>query len=403
MVADEPYLVALLADLATQHWKRFQQPLPLGAAGMALAQANIRVRESKSGKLKAFVKRTQGEHYKLVDHPRIKALVGIIPADVEFDTRAWIGPNSALHLRAQLMFDLGLQEHEAGSPETASDKLHSAEKVERPEPVEDLPSVFGYSWSEDDTIVVDSSSANVPHFPFRTSEKDHKNRLEACRTLSNDLAHEIKRNRLNIREEYYTELTRYHLRLPESVGSGNILLADAAVRVLRHIFAAELNILSPSFAASLRTVIEQHIALRPYYPELEVFYRDVRSGRLDEPLPLDAVDDVLQAIQENTPQIFDPSVAFAIDESSVPPITVVPDEETPASPNQPTPPPDPLGDLDLSKSHDFQIAGVINKLWQVFLKGEAIQNALDAWSSTYASLTGPVGRILSWIQRFLGS
>jgi hypothetical protein len=66
------------------------------------------------------------------------------------------------------------------------------------------------------------------------------------------------------------------------------------------------------------------------------------------------------------------------------------------------PPPDPLGQLDPTKAHDYQAAGMVNKLWQVFVAGEKVAAATEGWRATYHSLAPPVSQILDWLRQFLG-
>jgi len=275
------------------------------------------------------------------------------------------------------------------------------QKTAGPAPVADVPSAFEYTWSNENRVVIRPSTANIPRFPFPSSERDHALRLAACHSLAKELSESVETKIINVRQEYRDELIKYESRLPNDEDDGNILLADAAARMLRTLFAAEVDILPVPFAASLKTFLEQHNGLRPFYPQIEAFYRDVRSGTLEEPLPLDAVDGVVTAVKEQTPALFDPSVGAAMDESAPPPVLPEVPEGQHAEPNQPMPPPDPLGELETTKAHSFQVAGIINRLWEVFLKGEVIQKAAGAWRATYDLLAPHISRILEWLQQFL--
>ncbi len=270
-------------------------------------------------------------------------------------------------------------------------------------PLEDVPSAFGFAWSERNTVILEASSADQPSFPFRSSLEDHARRLETSRVLAEDLASDLEARRLNVRDDYQAELRRYAARLPHRIGEGNVLLADAAARTLRDLFAAEADLLPAPFASRLKTVLEQHIGLRAYYPEIAVFYRDVRSGRLEAPLPLDAVEGVIRTVRAHTPGLFDPSVQSAIGEAAAPaPVADAARDAPPAEPGQPAPPPDPLGELEAGKSHDFQAAGVVNKLWQVFEAGEKLPKAAAGWRETYDALAPHVEPVLEWLHGFLG-
>jgi hypothetical protein len=56
--------------------------------------------------------------------------------------------------------------------------------AELPAPIDNVPSAISFGWSSKGTITVLSGALNWPVFPFKDAEKDHKNRLEACRTLA---------------------------------------------------------------------------------------------------------------------------------------------------------------------------------------------------------------------------
>lgn len=210
---------------------------------------------------------------------------------------------------------LGLQEH---IPKGYK-RLKELSTRSRPslEALSGVPSAFGFQIS-DGTIEIASSSVNRAVFPFSTSEQDHRARLEVSSTLAKDLIAELQRGRFNARPDYLESLGKYVERLPQLPNEGNILLADAEARNIRNMFAADADILPVGFASKLKTLLEQHIGLRAYYPEIEHFYRDVKSGRLQTPLPLDALEGVVRTVEQHTPTVFDQSVTTAISASSEP-------------------------------------------------------------------------------------
>lgn len=269
-----------------------------------------------------------------------------------------------------------------------------------PDAIENVPSPIGYTWSNG-RITVSSNSADAPVFPYVLSELSHSQRLEACTIQAQDLIDDICRRRFQIRDDYEIIIRRYLNRLPAVVKSGNILLADAAARALRDMFAAECDSLPAPFAAGLKTMLQQHIALRPFYPEIEDFYRAVKTGHIDAPLPLDAVSDVINVVRTQTPNVFDESVSEAIGEASspAPKITAVDRDVTEHS--SISPPPDPLGELDPTKAHDFQTAGWVNGLWKVFKAGAAVHANTEAWIAAYHDLSPHIKRILVWLNQFL--
>lgn len=275
-----------------------------------------------------------------------------------------------------------------------------------PQPLKDVPSPFAFRLSETGTIALTPSAANWPIFPFRTSEQDHRKRLDVCRSLAEDLISELQAGKFQAREQYEVGLERYASRLPRQPGDGNILLADAEARTLRNLFAAEADFLSVGLAVKLKTFLEQHLGLRVFYPEIATFYRDVQSGRIEEPLPLDAVEGFVRGVKENTPTVFDPSVQEAIEGTAVSAPTIV--EPTSAGvrtveSEQPLPPRDPLGEVDPKKASDFTFAGTANGLWKAFLEGERIHKAIRGWKKADEALRPHVNEILSWLHQFLGS
>jgi hypothetical protein len=184
------------------------------------------------------------------------------------------------------------------------------------------------------------------------------------------------------------------------------MLADAEARTLRNLFAAEADILSIPFAAKLKTFLEQHIGLRVFYPEIANFYRDVQSGRIEEPLPLDAVDGFINGVKANTPLVFESSVQDAIEGSaaSIPgPIPASSDSPHILEPAPPLPPKDPLGELDSRKAGDFTFAGAANGVWRAFLEGYKVHRAVEGWKKTSDALLPHIQEILQWLHHFVNS
>jgi len=211
-------------------------------------------------------------------------------------------------------------------------------KYSPPKPLANIPSALGFGWTDNGTMILVSSPANWPVFPLPTNERDHRNRLDACRTLAKDIRTQLRAKRYNVRGEYAAALSKYVSRLPDAPGTVNILLADAETRTLRNLFEADAQTLSLGFASQLKTFLEQHYGLRPYYPAIEEFYRDVQRGRIQPPLPDDAVEGFVKGVKDNTPSIFDPSVTNAIDASAQPAPAIEPpppDRAPPADPTQP--------------------------------------------------------------------
>ncbi|QCL98311.1 hypothetical protein [Agrobacterium tumefaciens] len=275
----------------------------------------------------------------------------------------------------------------------------STQKAAEPEALEHVPTAIAYGWVKDKIAVV-SKPADWPVFPYATSHHNHGARLEACRELSLDLISKLNRQAWQVRVDYLEQLEFYLKWLPTADKHGNILLADGAARAIRHMFSAEREALPLAFAASLRTFLENHIALRAFYPEIEEYYRSVRSGHVEAPLPLDAVSDVIGVIEEQTPALFDHSVSDAVKDATLAEPQVV-EIEGEATKSVISPPIDPLGELDLTKAHDFQTAGWVNNLWKIFIAGPTAHASLEAWNKTYHALVTPVTAILKWLREFI--
>jgi Leucine-rich repeat (LRR) protein len=275
-----------------------------------------------------------------------------------------------------------------------------------PQPLNNIPSPFAFRLSTSGKIALDSNVADFPLLALPTSERDHANRLDVCRSLAEDLISELRAGKFQAREQYELGLEKYSSRLPSEVSDGNILLADAEARTLRSLFAAEADILSVGFAAKLKTFLEQHIGLRVFYPEIGNFYRDVQSGRIEEPLSLDAVQGFVDGVRKNSPTVFEPAVQDAIQVTAVPVPTPVRDDTTnllSTEPNQPLPPKDPLGEVDPKKAWDFTFAGAANNLWKAFREGEKLHKALAGWQKAGNDLSPHVNTILDWLHRFMNS
>jgi hypothetical protein len=267
------------------------------------------------------------------------------------------------------------------------------------EAIENVPTAISYELRENKIAVV-RDTASRPILPYATSERTHALRLEACKVMCQDLILRLKSQTWQVRTDYKSELENYIRWLPGEDDAGNLLLADGAARTIRHIFFDEREYLPTPFSAALKTFLEQHIALRAFYPEVEEFYRSVRSGRIDAPLPLDAVKDVMGVIDAQTPAIFDESVSKTVREAtSFDP--QIPQRDAAASEDLISPPVDPLGELAPAKANDFQTAGWVNSLWKIFKAGAIVNTSVEAWSKAVHALVGPVTIILNWLRDFL--
>jgi hypothetical protein len=266
------------------------------------------------------------------------------------------------------------------------------------EPIEGLPAPFEYGLNRDGKIAVIGNPVNRPLLPLPRSKNDHAQRLEACRVHAEDFIQELGRVR-NLRHEYLSWVKKYLARLPADTNEGNILLADAAARSLRNMFAAEADILSTPIASQLKTLLENYMGLRAFYPEVSAFQRDVREGRITEPLSLDAVDGFVAVVTKYTPEVFDRSVKPSIELASEQPANIAapPPEDRQPTANQPMPPPDMMGDVDPGKAHDVTQATTLNRLWRAVRSGEQIYKSVHAWSETIKELEPWAAKIIRWL------
>jgi NADH:flavin oxidoreductase / NADH oxidase family len=269
-----------------------------------------------------------------------------------------------------------------------------------PEPIENIRSAVCFGWTPKATIAVVSGLENWPVFPFKGGEQDHKNRLEACRALASDTARSLRSGRWNARPDYAETLDQYVAYLPVQPEEGNFLLADAEARIIRAMFAADVNILPSGLAAKLKVFLEQHIGLRAYYPATEDFYESVRSGHLETPLPIDAVEGFIQGVRDNTPTLFEPNVSQSLEgvARSIPSISPADAGVPKTDEAQPAPPPDPLGEIDPAKARRFTLGGTVNALWKAFSNGEKIAENVEGWAKVAETLMPYVLPILTWLR-----
>lgn len=176
---------------------------------------------------------------------------------------------------------------------------------------------------------------------------------------------------------------------------------DQEARISRDLFAAEADFLSAPFAARLKAFLQQHIALRSFYPEVERFYGAVQRGHLEQPLPQDAVEGVGRTVRENTPRVFEPEVSSELREveRQAPPLELAADEIRHA-PGAVLPPPDPLGKLEPTKSHSFSVASALNSLWKTFLEGKDLPEAVEGWNEVAQQLAPYMASIIEWLKLF---
>jgi hypothetical protein len=268
-------------------------------------------------------------------------------------------------------------------------------------PIKDVASPIRHEWTANAKLAVERSA--LPRLGLGRGSEGLSKQLLTASKLARRLADQANSPQFNHSKQYSTQFAAYLEDLPTSESDGNIYLADAAARTLREMFAAEAEILSVAFAAPLKTFLEAHVGLRAYYPELSEFYASVRDGVLVAPLSLDAVERVRAAIDEHTPDTFDPSVGseLAKEEASAPPLAD--EREAPLlTTANPQPPPDPIGSVDREQTRDQLVARSLNGLWSTFLRGKDIVPNIDGWRRAYETLEPAIRPILDYLRQSLG-
>jgi class 3 adenylate cyclase len=267
-------------------------------------------------------------------------------------------------------------------------------------PIEGVPSPIGIIQRSDGRIGADSGSLASLN---SLAPEDHAQSLSACRLRAERLHKLASAPRFNGRSEYGEALAAYCEWLPTPVGTGNILLADGEARVLNKLFNAEEDILPAGFAAALAVLLEEHIGLRVFYPELERHYLAIRTGRLIRPLARDAVRAIQRVIRANTPDLFHESVGALVDETGKPIPEVRPPgpEDIPLHrPKGPRPPKDPVSDIDPAKLRSFTFASAINRIFDLLQKGKDLPAQLDGWRKAYDQIKPHAGAVLQWLRDF---
>jgi uncharacterized protein DUF4339 len=287
-------------------------------------------------------------------------------------------------------------------------KRQEVEKIRRqpaPEALDNILQVISFERGPGKNIRIKPGTEFPLHLPLPLSEKDHSDRLAACRSLAEDLKQELSQKQFELLSDYRDCIVRYLAALPcNSDPEYNFLPADNAARILRALFALEASTLGRSIHAKLSIFLQNHQGIRVFYPSLRRFYEDVRNGRTEEPLSLDAMMKFVAGINECTPDVFDPSVMSAFEGGStpLPHIAAVPYDNlsTKNDPTQLGPPPDPLGEIDPQKSHDFTFASMANSLWRVLSLGKKVGDTIEGWEKAFNSLKGPFETIADWLIRF---
>lgn len=269
-------------------------------------------------------------------------------------------------------------------------------------PVANAPSPFSYGW-KGSKVFITAGPLNTPSLPFSISKKDHLNWLEACRAQAERLLSDLRSGKFNVRNSFAESLTSYLEDLPMLPGQGNFLLADSETRFLRHLFVSDVESIPHPFGARLRVLLEQHVALRSFYPEVERFYEAARSGKLSEPFPESSVNEFKQTIEKNTPDVFDESVRDGLLRTEH--VSAYSYDLAEAGAHDPDEamsiPADPIAGLSNEKSKSFLSASAINSIYEAFLKGKDLPVAIVGWSNIASSLAKDAAPVINWLSHYL--
>jgi hypothetical protein len=292
--------------------------------------------------------------------------------------------------------------------ESVNTEIISRLEAMRPDPnaIEGINSPITINRLSDGRIGVEAGPFSLPTLPAPLVPEDHRHALTACRSRAVHIAKIASSPQFQGRCDYAQILADYLDWLPTEQGSGNMLLADGEARTLNKLFTAEESILSPAFASKLAVLLEDHIALRSFYPEIERHYHAVNTGRLIKPLSRDAVEAIQRVIRSQTPNVFDETVSPAIDEAAkpVPDIKPIPHQDLPpADPNRPKPPHDPIADADPRKSRSYIIASAYNRIWAILQNGKGTAETIEGWQKTYYLLKPHIGVIIDFLRHFSGA
>jgi hypothetical protein len=374
-------------DDAVRLQKRSVTPAQL--AGAALWPKTPPVQLVDAWRDLAAALREKGDHWAVWTDWYNRSLAGLPSAEVEDATLA--------DITNEFRWDRGAEEVNA--------QIATRLEALRPDPapIQGIPSPIAISLQADGRIGAGPGDLSSPTLPEALTREDHVRALAACRSRAEQLHKFTMSPHFQGRADYALTLGSYLEWLPAGPNVGNILLADGEARVLNKLFSADESILASGFASRLAVFLEDHIALRPFYPEIERHYHAVRTGRLVTPLSRDAVELLRGVIHAQTPNVFHESVSPTIDAVAKP----VPDakppslEDTPpADPGRPKPPSDPIAEVDPQESRSFIVASALNRIWGILQKGKDTSDGIEGWKKTYEQFKPHIGTIIDWLSVF---
>jgi hypothetical protein len=116
---------------------------------------------------------------------------------------------------------------------------------------------------------------------------------------------------------------------------------------------------------------------------------------------MDAIEGFIQGVRAYTPTHFEPNVSQSF-EGVARPIPEIPAvAETRVSTELPSPPPDPLGEVDTEKEHRLEIGGAVNEIVKVIEAGEKVNKGIEGWAGVTNTLAPYVFQIFDWLRNFL--
>ena len=274
-----------------------------------------------------------------------------------------------------------------------------------PPPAARSKTPFDYGWTKTGKMTVLGDGMDHVSVPLNRSPADAKKRLEAAKALARELADDYRDGRLKncfVRPEFIRHLDRYAEKIPSET-DGNIYLSDSEARSLRTLFENDVKSgLDDGFAARMRTLLEHHQGVRPYFPDLNTFYQDVRTGQLSEPLPLDAMAKAERVVAAHTPHVFMPDVSGSL--AQVEQAKPEAPEASEAESNEAAPtltsmtlPPDPIADIDPERAAQQAKAGALNRIWKVLLRVEKGAKGIERVEKAISDYGKVIGPIVKWL------
>lgn len=278
--------------------------------------------------------------------------------------------------------------------------------AEWPEPVEDAKSPFSYGWGQNGKIGLAGDALSAIAAAKHRSPEDASNRLDAARQLAKSLAEGIQGGQYQVSQDYASGLSDYAEHLPHD-HSGNIYLADSALRTLRDDLQDDIasGYVPDKFARRVKRVIEAHYGLRVYFPDLLGFYDDIKRGELTEPPPIEALNQLSQTVAEFTPDVFEDAVKDSVGPDTWPTYEsskhVSPLAEAPAETSV-TLPPDPIADVDPVRADQAARAGAFNRLWGVLRKPEKAADNIERAEKAAGTFAKHIGSVIDFLSNMGG-